>query len=418
MKINVLLSIFSFLFFDITFAQSLEEKVPPYNIKTVTFVQNNTNVVPVFNINDGFQLHFDDLYGDEANYYYTVQHCDYDWKPSQLFKNEYIQGFDDQRIQDYLTSLNTLQNYAHYKLSFPNRFTTKFLVSGNYMLNILNENKEVVFSRKFILFENLVSVPMQVKRARNVQDVAAKQNLEFVVKSDAIQFQNPLQNIRVKLFQNAQLATAKTNIKPMFTIGNDLVYRYDAETQFWGGNEFLFFENKNIRGASNSVMFIDSQGGVYNSHLYQNSPRAALPYTFFPDVNGNFQIANLNSVVIETEADYAWVYFSLAPPSNLGKNDIYINGMFNNFAISPENKMEFNKEKGVFEKAIMIKQGFVNYQYVQANSKGVIDDANAVDGNFWQTENNYFCLVYYRENGQRFDRIIGKGTASSTEIIN
>lgn len=286
------------------------------------------------------------------------------------------------------------------------------------MLNILNENKEVVFSRKFILFENLVSVPMQVKRARNVQDVATKQNLEFVVKSDAIQFQNPLQNIRVKLFQNGQLATAKTNIKTMFTIGNDLVYRYDAETQFWGGNEFLFFENKNIRGASNSVMFIDSQGGVYNSHLYQNSPRAALPYTFFPDVNGNFQIANLNSVVVETEADYAWVYFSLAPPPNLGKNDIYINGMFNNFAISPENKMEFNKGKGVFEKAIMIKQGFVNYQYVQANSKGAIEDANAVDGNFWQTENNYFCLVYYRENGQRFDRIIGKGTASSTEIIN
>lgn len=418
MKTNVLLSIFSFLFFDITFAQSLEEKVPPYNIKTVTFVQNDINVVPVFNINDSFQLHFDDLYGDEANYYYTVQHCDYDWKPSQLFKNEYIQGFDDQRIQDYLTSFNTLQTYAHYKLSFPNRFTTKFLVSGNYMLFILNENKEIVFSRKFILFENLVSVPMQVKRARNVQDVATKQNLEFVVKSDAIQFQNPLQNIRVKLFQNGQLATSKTNIKPMFTIGNDLVYKYDAETQFWGGNEFLFFENKNIRGASNSVMFIDSQGGVYNSHLYQNSPRAALLYTFFPDVNGSFQIANLNSVVIETEADYAWVYFSLAPPPNLGKKDIYINGMFNNFAISPENKMEFNKEKGVFEKAIMIKQGFVNYQYVRANSKGAIEEANAVDGNFWQTENNYFCLVYYRENGQRFDRIIGKGTASSTEIIN
>lgn len=410
--------LFIIVAFNFLTAQTEIEKQPPYNIKTVTFVQNDINVVPVFNINDSFQLHFDDLYGDEANYYYTVQHCDYDWKPSQLFKNEYIQGFDDQRIQDYLTSLNTLQNYAHYKLSFPNRFTTKFLVSGNYMLFILNENKEVVFSRKFILFENLVSVPMQVKRARNVQDVATKQNLEFVVKSDAIRFQNPLQNIRIKLFQNGQLATAKTNIKPMFTIGNDLVYRYDAETQFWGGNEFLFFENKNIRGASNSVMFIDSQGGVYNSHLYQNSPRAALPYTFFPDVNGNFQIANLNSLVVETEADYAWVYFSLAPPPDLGENDIYINGMFNNFAISPENKMEFNKEKGVFEKAIMIKQGFVNYQYVQANSKGAIEAANAVDGNFWQTENNYFCLVYYRENGQRFDRIIGKGTASSTEIIN
>ena len=399
-------------------AQTETETPPPYNIKTITFIQNNINVIPVFNINDSFQLHFDDLYGDEANYYYQVQHCDYDWKPSQLFKNEYIQGFDDQRIQDYLTSLNTLQNYAHYKLSFPNRFTTKFLVSGNYILKILNENKELVFSRRFVLFENLVSVPMQVKRARNVKDVNTKQNLEFIIKSEIIQFQNPLQNIKVKLFQNGQLGLAKTNIKPMFTIGNDLVYRYDAETQFWGGNEFLFFENKNIRGASNSVMFIDTQGGVYNSHLYQNSPRASLPYTFFPDVNGNFQISNLNSTIIETEADYAWVYFSLAAPAYVGKNDIYVNGMFNNFALSPENKMDYNKEKGIFEKAIMMKQGFYNYHYVVIDSKGNVDHANAVDGNFWQTENNYFCLVYYRENGQRFDRIIGKGTASSTEIIN
>jgi hypothetical protein len=66
----------------------------------------------------------------------------------------------------------------------------------------------------------------------------------------------------------------------------------------------------------------------------------------------------------------------------------------------------------------MLKQGFNNYQYVLADSKGKIDYENALDGNFWQTENNYFTLVYYRENGQRYDRIIGKGTATSTEIIN
>ena len=66
----------------------------------------------------------------------------------------------------------------------------------------------------------------------------------------------------------------------------------------------------------------------------------------------------------------------------------------------------------------MMKQGFYNYHYVVIDSKGNVDHANAIDGNFWQTENNYFCLVYYRENGQRFDRIIGKGTASSTDIIN
>lgn len=409
------------LFFSITttfLAQKEQEIAPPYNIKTVAFVQNSQNTIPVFNITDRFQFQFDDLYGDEANYYYQIQHCDYDWRPSQLSKNEYIQGFDDQRIQDYTTSLNTLQSYAHYRLSFPNKFTTQFLVTGNYMLKILNESKEVIFSRKFMLFENRVSVPMQIKKARIVRDLNSKQNIEFTIKSEALQFQNPIQNIKILLFQNGNFNEAKTNIKPMFTIGNDLVYKYDAETQFWGSNEFLFFENKNIRGATNTISFIDSNGGVYNSHLFANSPRANLPYTFFPDINGNYQISNLNSSIIETEADYAWVYFTLAAPAYYGKSDIYVSGMFNNFALNAENKMEYNPNKKIYEKAIMIKQGFTNFQYVLADDKGKIDNENALDGNFWQTENNYFVLVYYRENGQRYDRIIGKGSATSTEIIN
>ena len=66
----------------------------------------------------------------------------------------------------------------------------------------------------------------------------------------------------------------------------------------------------------------------------------------------------------------------------------------------------------------MIKQGFTNFQYVLADAKGKIDEENAIDGNYNITENNYFALVYYRENNQRFDRIIGKGMATSVDITN
>lgn len=225
-------------------AQVEKEVAPPYNIKTVTFVQNGINMIPMFKLGDAFQFQFDDLFGNEANYYYVIQHCDYDWKPSQLVKAEYIQGFDEQRIQDYQNSFNALQIYSHYRVTFPNQRMTRFLVSGNYMLKILNEDREVVFSRKFILYEDLVSVPMQVKRARNVKDVNHMHNLDFAIKSANIQFQNPLKNIKVLLLQNGQLNNGITNIKPMYTIGNDLIYKYDAETQFWGGNEFLYLRTR------------------------------------------------------------------------------------------------------------------------------------------------------------------------------
>jgi hypothetical protein len=400
-----------------SFSQVEKEIAPPYNIKTVTFVQNGQNIIPIFKLGDSFQFQFDDLFGNEANYFYTITHCDYDWKPSQLVKSEYINGFDDQRIQDYTNSFNALQIYSHYRLSFPSKLT-QFRVSGNYMLKILNDDKEVVFTRKFILYEELVAVPMQVRRARNNSVADQKQNLDFSIKSGTINFQSPLNNVKVMLMQNGKFDNAITNIKPQFTIGNDLIYKYDAETQFWGGNEFLFFENKDIRAANNNIATVDSKGGLYNAHLYTSEARANKPYTYYPDINGNFIVKNIGAENNEIEADYSWIFFSLSAPNYYGKKSIYVNGMFNNFALGEQNRMDYNAEKGTYEKAIMIKQGFTNFQYVVADSSGKVDEENAIDGNYHVTENNYFALVYYRENNQRYDRIIGKGIASSIDITN
>ena len=417
MRNPFIIRLFFFFTFAIGLAQTEKEIVPPYNIRTVSIVQNGQNIVPLIKLGDTFQLQFDDLFGNEANYYYVFVHCDYDWKPSQLSKAEYLRGFDDIRIQDYSNSFNALQIYSHYKIQFPNK-NTQLLVSGNFMIKILNEEKEVVFSRKLIVYEDLVSVPMQVKRARNVKQVNAKQNLDFAIKSTTVLFQSPLTNVKVLLLKNGQLSTGITNIKPMYTIGNDLIYKYDTETQFWGGNEYRFFENKDIRAANNNVGRIDSNGGIYNSHLYTDNARATNQYSYNPDINGNFIIKNINVENNEVEADYAWVFFSASAPAYYGKSDVYVSGMFNNYALIPEYKMDYNKDKGIFEKAIMIKQGFSNYQYVLSDKTGKLDNENAIDGNYYQTENNYFALVYYKENNQRYDRVIGKGVASSVDIIN
>ena len=180
---------------------------------------------------------------------------------------------------------------------------------------------------------------------------------------------------------------------------------------------FRNFDNKNIKAAGNNVGYVDVKD-IYNSHLYTNSARANNPYTYFPDTNGNFVVSKIDSDDSDVEADYAWVYFSLSAPAYFGKQDIYVTGMFNNYSLTPEYKMEYNKEKGLYEKPILIKQGFTNYQYTLANSNGEIDSANALDGNFWQTENNYTVIVYYRENGKRYDRVIGRGFANSANIIN
>ena len=410
-----LLKIFIVLTTTFVFSQE-KEVVPPYNIKTITFTQNVNNTIPFFRLGENFDLQFDDLYGNEADYFYTIEQYNYDWTPSQLLKNEYLNGLDNQRIQNYQNSLNCLQIYSHYTLSFPNKFN-QIIKSGNYIVKIFDEDQESVFSKKFIIYEDETAVGITIRRSRDMETLYQKQNIEFFIDYKDKPLQNPKENIKVSIFQNGKFNNAIHNIKPQYTIGTQLIYRYNKETQFWAGNEFLNYENKNIRGTSNAVFKVTT-GDIYNSYLYTNEARKNKIYTYFPDINGNFFVNNLNTTQNAIEADYSWVYFSLISDVNPLEKSVYVTGMFNNYQISDEFKMEYNVDTKTFEKPILLKQGFNNYQYTLVDKNGKIDEQNAVDGNFYQTENEYIVLVYYRGGAERYDRIIGIGRANSTEIKN
>ncbi|MEZ4853450.1 DUF5103 domain-containing protein [Flavobacterium sp.] len=412
--------IYSFIVF-LTFlsanSQVAIEKNPPYNIKTVAFFQKGNSVYPYFRLGESFELQFDDLFGNEADYYYTIQHYNYDWTPSGLAKVEFLKGIDNQRIMTYKNSYNTLQQYSHYTLSFPNRFNS-ITKSGNYIVTILDDDGEVVFTRKFIVYEDAINVGLSIRRARDFNVINEKQNMEIVINYGDNLLQDPKNNVNILLIQNGNLKTAIGNIKPQYTIGSELVYRYDSETQFWAGNEFYTLDTSNIRITNNSVAAVTA-GDIYNSLLYTNLARKNKVYTYLPDFNGNFYVTNVGAVEDnEIEADYTWVYFSLSAPDFFSNNAIYVNGMFNNYALTNEYKLDYNKEKNVFEKAVLIKQGYTNYQYTIANNQNVIDFKNAIDGNFYQTENNYAVLVYYRGNAERYDRVIGRATNNSENIRN
>lgn len=413
MKIKIILFfLFSTCFL---FSQNSIEQEPPFNIKTISFRVNGNNVIPFFKLGETFELSFDDLYGDEADYYYTITQYNYDWSsPSDLAKVEYLNGVDNQRIITYENSFNTLQLYSHYKQVFPNRFN-QITKSGNYLISILNDEREIVFSKKFVIYEEQVNVGLLVRRARDFDSLDGKQNIEMTINYGDKILQNPIQNVKVTIFQNGNWKTSISNIKPQFTLGSELIYRYNKETQFWGGNESYSIDNKIIRGTNNTVANVTSGENIYNTYLYVNTPRRNQPYTYFPDINGNFFIQNINSVNSQIESDYSWVYFALNTPNMLDKN-IYIVGMFNNYNLSDDYKMEFNKNSGFYEKAILLKQGFTNYQYVVTDKSGKIDNQNAIDGNFFQTENNYTAIVYYRGNNDRYDRVIGI-TNTNSEVI-
>lgn len=416
-KMNKISYIICLLFCQIVLAQSGIEQEPPFNIKTISFVQNRNNVVPYFKLGEVFELQFDDLYGDESDYYYTITQYNYDWsQPTNLAKNEYLNGMDNQRIITYENSFNTLQLYSHYVQRFPNQYN-QITKSGNYLITVLNDENEIVFSRRFIIYEELVNPKILIKRTRDFENRAGKHNIELSINYGNYLLQNPIENVKVTLIQNANWSNSILNIKPQYTLGTELIYRYNKETQFWGGNESYSIDNKIIRATNNTVAMVTSGENLYNTHLYVNKPRKNQIYTYFPDINGNFYIDNINTEKPAIQADYSWVYFSLDMPFAADKK-VFINGMFNNYSLSDEYKMDFNKKTGLYEKALLLKQGFTNYQYVLTDKNGKIDYENAIDGNYFETDNLYSVIIYYQGNNERYHRVIGLSVTNSLNIQN
>ena len=416
MKNFIILLLAGFSFFS-SFSQVLETTPPEY-IRTIEFTGNSEfSGTPIISLGSSITLSFDDLIADEADYYYTIEHFDFNWKPSNLSKNEYMEGFDNMRIMDYQNSWNTLQAYSHYTLTIPNSNTRKLKVSGNYILKILNSDGELVFSRKFMIYEDIALVQAEVKRARNLKYINTKQTINFSIDgSDRIVFRNPSQNLKTLIIQNNNLSSSIYDLKPQYSLGNKLIYKYDQESAFWGGNEYLEFDSKDVRSSTMNIRSIELKE-IYNTYLFTDKNRSYDPYTYDPDINGQFKVTTLQGDDATRESEYTWVHFSLANYEKLRDGEIHIYGGFNNFNLDKSTKMTYNSKRDVFEGKRLFKQGFYNYKYVLSLPDGSIDEGFN-SGNFDETENEYTILAYYREVGGRYDRIIGVGSANSRNISN
>ncbi|WP_115461259.1 type IX secretion system plug protein [Winogradskyella aurantiaca] len=400
----------------IVFSQVFETS-PPDHIKTITFKGNTPeSQLPVIRLGDPLVLEFDALNAKEEDFYYIIQHCNYDWTPSILAKTEYLRGIDNQRISTYENSFNTYEIYSHYTLTIPNTLTRGFLKSGNYMIFIYDDFGELMFSRKFMIYEDIASVGAVVKRTRDMNTIQERQTVNFVINSGRINFNNPMETVKALVVQNNNLNTAIINLKPQYILGNELEYRYSEESAFWGGNEYLYFENRDVRVGNVGIQFIDLKD-IYNSYLFTQEPRKGREYTYNPDINGNFKITVIDSRDTRTEADYTMVHFSLRMPELPPNEAVFIYGNYNSYAIDNSNRMIYNSDRGMYECSMKLKQGFYNYKYVIVDSEGYLNEGG-ISGNYWQTENNYKILVYYRDLGARFDRLVGFGETTSVNITN
>ena len=400
----------------INFSQVVHETFPPENIKTIKFFGSKaTDNFPVVKLGEKITLIFDDLNGNENDYYYKIDHFNHDWTPSGILKNQYLNGYDNIRIENYLNSFNTLQSYTHYRLEIPNN-NINLLITGNYLIKIYNINDELIFSRKFCIYEELADVSSAVYRPQNMDRFNSHQSIHFSITPLKGVFRNPEKNLFVHLIQNRQWNNEIKNLKPQYFSGKTLEYFYEQPSQFEGGNEFYFFDSKDLRVTTPNISYTN-RSELYEIYLNVDIPQFYKDYTFIQDINGSFEIRNImRPGNPDIEADYSYVYFSLASDYKLGDGEIYVYGGFNNYQISDLNRMYFNPSLGIYEGVILLKQGFYNYKYVLKNGEAI--NQNAISGSHALTENDYLVFVYFRDIGKQYDSLIGIGQCNSFNLKN
>jgi hypothetical protein len=379
------------------------------NIKSIQLrplqENNYSAIVPLGTV---LELSFDDLENDGKDYEYKIEHMTHDWQKSRLLSSQYINGFDKNTIINVTNSFNTFQSYTHYAVRIPN-INTVITKSGNYLLSVINyDTDEVVFTRRFVLYENMATIGVAVSRSRNTKTLSSEQTVEFSVNHPKLRINNPAQEVNVVLLKNENWNETITDLQPTFFMPNQLKYTYANKTNFPGGNEYLNFDTKLIRNKSINVVKIEMQD-IFHHYLYPFTFNENRTYRYNPDINGQFLIRTLEGNDANTEADYAMMHFTLYADAPFDEKEVYVYGAFNNFEIKEDAKMEYDFEDNSYKANLLFKQGFYNYTFATIDA---YDQVNAyeVNGNFFETENEYTVITYFKPFGGLYDRVIGIGT--------
>lgn len=381
------------------------------NIKTVQLYRPEWNLsYPVINLNssDKLVLKFDLLSDQPETFYYRFIHCDKDWNESGLFITDYIEGFEENPVEDYKPSFNTTVDYFHYSLEFPND-RVKFKISGNYIVEIFEpgRSEKQVLERRFIISENAGSITATIQRPRLAgENQNTHQQIDFSYNYTGINLNDPYRNIYATIIQNGRWDIAKTNLKPDFQGDKELKYSsLSDKTIFPGGNEFRYFDIKSIRYKSEYVRSVDFLLSNYNVYLQPSENREYKPYFYHQDFNGNYVIAFQEGRNPDTDADYVYVYFTI-PGKEVPGGSIYVSGAFNNWTAGKNNLMRYNVQDSQYEAAILLKQGWYNYEYLFMKNTDNTLIRGPFEGNHYETENDYLLIIYYRNPRERFDRVL------------
>lgn len=373
-----------------------------------TEVEDNFMSPPVIRLgtNDRILVKFDEIGEDNSYLEYRLIHCDADWQPSRLIESEYLEGFNSVRIEDYAYSTATFVHYVNYLIAFPNE-ELQIKHSGNYLLQVYDPERpeETLLQTRFQVTENRARIEGNVTSRTDMGHNTYWQQLAFEIDCQGIGEFNPYQDIIVYVTQNDREATKRRIMTPLRVSGDKIIYEHLNDLVFGASNEYRRFES-----VSNSFpgMRVDSlryMGSNYHVWLKVDEPRQSASYSYDQTQHGRFLVREYNSTDSDIGADYITVHFLLECPE-LPSYDIYLDGEFTHDRMDKENQLTYDHRVGGYVAEVPLKQGAYNYQYVSRSRQTGEISTSTIEGDKYETLNEYGIAVYFRPPGARADRLI------------
>lgn len=390
----------------------------PKRIKTLQVKQpNEVFTLPIIELGGDvpIEINFDDMTPNYERYAYEIIHCDADWKRSSLNQLEYLQGFQGLTIDDFASSFNTTVQYTNYRLMLPNE-DIQFKVSGNYVVRVYQEDQpeQTILTACFSVVEPQVEILGEAIGNTLIDTYQRHQQVNFTVLKKNFPIAYPQTDLKIRVLQNNRPDQVVSDVQPSAILSDRIVYENNRSLIFPAGNEYRRMEFLTNKYNGMRVEHISYFNPYYHVDLMMDNPSSLLSYEYDQDQNGRFYPACSQCNEVDIEADYYIVHFSLnIPEAKQGK--VYLNGDFVQNLFSEESEMIYNPDSQLYEKALLMKQGNYNYQYLYVPNGQTKGLTSSIEGDFHQTENEYSIYIYYHPMGARFDRLIGVQTLQSIQ---
>lgn len=389
------------------------------SVKAYKTGRDQNNPIIELRTDETITVEFDDLSDESTSFDYTILHCSYDWKPSNVIFMDFCDGFEYNRVDKFINSLGTSTSYIHYSLTLPNS-NINLKISGNYILRIVDsyDHSKVVLQQRFMVVEPILAMDARVRQPVIVDFLKTSQQLELEIDVSPLGNINPTTDIITMISQNNQSDNQVNVLKPQYISPKSIKYSAPDTLIFDGCNEYRALNLKSFYYQIPQIRRIENYGGEFHVNLTPDINNQNQDYVENPDLNGKFIIKRDDSNDSNTEAEYAWIYFTLKA-DELFSQDVYLYGEITGWKINPEYKLNFNHRTNVYETRVQLKQGYYNYRYVVVNRQTGKINHSQLEGNHFATENNYQIYTYYKSPGIRYWRLVGmKGISSRYSTTN